>query len=119
MKIIDPGHLFELDQLDSIDKFLLRHVKREGNNFPGNIGAYPGPTTQEVLRAEIARLRYVNMQKQFNENFQAIHYIQLAILFLERRAKIVRGEILQTGFEGIELIPVCPTCGHIECTKIH
>ena len=63
MRVLDPGHTYQLKILDGNlgDFETLCHVKRIGTNYPGNIApAYPGTTTQEVLRAEIDRLRYVN-----------------------------------------------------------
>jgi hypothetical protein len=48
MKVIDPGHYYELNVLDG-DLPLpayLRFVKREGPGYPGNKDHYPGTTCQ-------------------------------------------------------------------------
>jgi hypothetical protein len=52
MKIIDPGHKYELDQLDGEGKEILTFVKRDtpSERYPGNQGHYPGTNMQEVLR---------------------------------------------------------------------
>lgn len=56
MKVIDPGHVYDLRSLDGEQLNRLVFVKREGPSYPGNVGHYPGTTMQEVLRALIDRL---------------------------------------------------------------
>lgn len=120
MRVIDPGHTYELNHLDGTGKTILRFVMREGENFPGNVGTQEGPIIQEVLRAVIDRLLYVDKQKHFAENDKALSCLRWAFFWLEERAKQVRGEALSFGVsftEHIERIPACRECGHIECTK--
>lgn len=65
MIVLDPGHRYHLHTLDDNAPqayWPLQFVKREGAKFPGNLGHYPGTTTQEVLRACIDRAGYVNRQ---------------------------------------------------------
>jgi hypothetical protein len=68
MRVMDPGHWYELALLDALPNRLgletLRFVKRVGDKFPGNqLPAYAGTTTQEVLRALIDRTKYVDAQE--------------------------------------------------------
>ncbi len=119
MKVIDAGHHYQLQNLDDKGFTDLVFVKREGENFPGNVGSNPGPTSQEVIRALLNRAHYVDNQKSFEENESVINALRLALFFLEVRAKRVRGETLSFGIddaERIEYLPACKTCGHIECT---
>ncbi len=104
MKVLDPGHSYELNILDySAGKpkqpFLI-FVKRLGPKFPGNTGeAYPGTTLQEVLRACCDRLRYVSEQGALleqpqmacNYSTEALGHLRQAILCLERRAALLHG----------------------------
>lgn len=108
MKILDPGHMYELSSLDDQnDKQLLRFVKREGSNYPGNVGHYPGTTTQEVLRALIDRTKYVDNQVSHNANEECITYFRLSLMALEERAAERHGMILDWNFkEPIEMAPV-------------
>jgi hypothetical protein len=62
MKVIDEDHKFDLATLDGYEPIRLTFVKRNNppDKYPGNKDAYPGTTTQEVLRALINRSLYVN-----------------------------------------------------------
>lgn len=60
MTVIDPGHEYLMDSLDGEQTNRLVFVKRQGVKYPGNVGAHPGTTMQEVLRALLERLKYVN-----------------------------------------------------------
>jgi hypothetical protein len=117
MKVLDPGHRYELIHLDGNDHEILTFVKREGNDYPGNIGHYPGTNMQEVLRVLIDRLRYVNNQIHDNRNLLAIEHLQDAIYLLEERAAARHHRLVTFEVEGIELLPTCPKCGHIGCTE--
>lgn len=86
MKVIDPGHNYALDQLDGVGAVELRFVKRQGPNYPGNTGAHRGTTLQEVCRACIDRVKYVNNQKPHKNNTTIIYMFRCIIWFLEERA---------------------------------
>lgn len=60
MKVIDPGHVYELAHLDGQHVERLVFVKREGDGYPGNFGHHEGTNLQEVLRALIDRVEYLN-----------------------------------------------------------
>lgn len=113
MKVLDAGHLYELQQLGELKDDTdingyhntLRFVKREGEMYPGNVGSYPGTIIQEVLRCCIDRLKYVNNQIPSSNNLIAIEHLRWAIFTLESRAAIRHGAqvpvVLQKDLENI------------------
>jgi hypothetical protein len=119
MREIDPGHKYALRQLDSQKEQVLTFVKREGEKYPGNIGHYPGTNLQEVLRAMIARLYYLDNQQPAKENHLVIYYLRNSIRALELRAARQHGrETPVEVFEpDVEVRPYCPKCGHIGCLE--
>ena len=129
MKAIDPGHLYELDQLDDdLDEpEQLMFVKRVGPEYPGNEGTpHYGVTTQEVIRALIDRMKYVNGQKPHELNEDVIICLRKCLFFLEVRAAEMRGDELPPWSpigspdwlrEDIENEPTCQACGHIRCDR--
>lgn len=120
MIVIDPGHEYELDQLDSSDEQILTFVKRQGPKYPGNDSAYPGTTVQEVLRACIDRLEYVYNQTSHPRTDKARNRLIRALYHLEARHAELHGlenefHELVTGFLPIATLTTCGTCGHLVC----
>lgn len=130
MKVLDPGHVYELAWVDGNPRpgyepstsNRLIFVKREGEKYPGNVGHHPGTQIQEVCRALIDRLKYVDDQEHHEANGTAIYYLREVIEALELRAADRHGRSLSAvltqtyrGWAGIEAIPTCPKCGHIGC----
>lgn len=119
MEVIDPGHVYILKCLDTpgVEKaVVLTFVKREGEGYPGNVGHYPGTTTQEVLRALIDRIKYVDNQIRDQRNDSVLTHLRMAIFQLEMRAAERHGRVLSSvNFSSIEELPVCIKCGHIGC----
>ena len=122
MKIIDSGHSYELDQLDqnttlgNWSSVILRFVKREGENYPGNVGKYPGTTIKEVLRACIDRLKYINNQKPAAETKISIYLLEQIILWLETRAaRLHNRELDFTIDDVVSGKNKCLKCGHVGC----
>lgn len=115
MRVIEAGHIYALQSLDGGDVEILRFVKREGEGYPGNIGTHPGTIIQEVLRACLDRLRYVENQIHSDYNAFATAKLEDAIFYLEKRAAGRHGRRLHTGPARIDSLPTCKGCGHIEC----
>lgn len=123
MKVRDPGHVYELTNLDDPDgevpPVLLYFVKREGEGYPGNVGHHAGTNMQEVMRALIDRLLYLDKQVPDYRNQQIIRVLRDSIWDLEKRAAERHGRDLR--FADIENEPdieneqVCSKCGHIGC----
>lgn len=116
MRVLDKGHKYTLATLDGQGiSWLLQFVKREGPNYPGNVGHYPGTTTQEVLRALIDRMKYVDQQKRHRTNELVLTHLRWSLYELEWRAA------KEAGLSGlpyiqkdiIELLPTCNICGHL------
>ena len=121
MKIIDPGHVYELRHLDDDECTELRFVKREGEKYPGNAGHHGGVTTQEVLRALIERMLYVNGQQEHVENVEVVSFLRQSLMLLEQRAAKSAGYALDLrGLAHLhsECLPVCRRCGHVGCQRI-
>lgn len=119
MKIIDPGHIYEVRVLDSPGVhrvMIIKFVKREGESYPGNEGHHPGTTTQEILRVLIDRTKYVNNQIYDSHNIQVLYHLRSAIYELELRAAERHGRVLPAfNISRIEDKVVCEKCGHIGC----
>jgi hypothetical protein len=140
MKIIDPGHVFDLDWLDgnpqvfdpfeipaewrervfvpthSVRENRLIFVKREGEKYPGNVGHHAGTQIQEVLRAIISRIKYVDEQIPDPSNRNTIDYLRRAFISLEQRAARRHGRAFPMSlWFDIEDQPTCRECGHVGC----
>ena len=112
MKVIDPGHTYELGVLDGSESAILRFVKREGSDYPGNVGTQCGTTLQEVLRACMHRVKYLDSQIQCMENKRVIVHLSLAIEMLEQRAAHRHNRLAPVdSIDGA----VCPLCLHVGC----
>lgn len=124
MITIDVGHCYALDHLDGQGDVELRFVKREGRKYPGNVGHYPGTNLQEVLRACIDRVKYLDHQVQCRENLQIIYNLRDCLRLLEERAAQRHGRPADPRLYGlgtndpIEWLPTCPKCGHIGCKEV-
>ncbi len=118
MRVIDPGHVYDLQVLDSEVPTLERlvFVKREGDKFPGNVGHHSGTNCQEVLRAIHDRLNYVNNQIPDPRNVEAVGLLERVIYLLEERAAERHGRIPPTVWESVHGA-TCDHCGHVGHTS--
>ena len=116
MKVIDPGHLYELDSYDGEDHQWLMFFKREGSKYPGNVGINPGTNIQDVLRVLIDRVQYLNNQVPCSQNLRVLSALRVSIIFLEERAA-ERHALPPRDITGtdVENEPYCPQCGHWAC----
>ena len=120
MKVLDPGHLFQLDSLDGDFYQELRFVKREGEKFPGNVGSYSGTTMQEVLRALMSRLLYLENQKPHQLNKHVYRHLMEAIFLLEERAAMQHNRH-KDFIENSDISDIisgegkCQKCGYLGC----
>lgn len=115
MKVIDPGHEYELRSLDGEQTNRLVFVKREGEGYPGNVGHHAGTTMQECLRALIDRANYVNEQIPCAETRSAIYHMTEAIYVLEVRAALRHKRRANFNRENAVNGPTCDKCGHVGC----
>lgn len=127
MKVVDPGHSYELKNLDDPDgevpPALVYFVKRDGEGYPGNVGHHAGTNMQDVMRMLIDRLHYLDKQEHDHRNGQIIRVLRDSIWDLESRAAERHGRQLSMrdideAYEpNIEDHPVCSKCGHIGCKE--
>lgn len=73
-------------QLDGLGEEILTFVKREGQRYPGNVGHHAGTTAQEVLRALVDRVQYVDSQIPDSNNVVVLASLRKALWHLEARA---------------------------------
>ena len=128
MKVIDPGHVYELAQLDgdSLPPIVLRFVKRVGLCYPGNEKPpYPGTNMQDVIRVLIDRLQHVkdqahdlDDQESASTDWRCIKYLREVLWQLEERAARRHGRpwpCVGVDAPDVEHIATCGGCGHIGC----
>jgi hypothetical protein len=96
---------------------LLQFVKRQGARYPGNRSHYPGTNCQEVIRALIARVKFLQGQAPDPHNQPIIQHLREALWLFESRAAERYGRELPPlhEFDCIEDEPACPGCAHIRC----
>lgn len=122
MIVINTGHFYILESYDTTpkDKLVkLQFMKRIGEKYPGNIGEpLPGTNCQEVIRVLIDRIHYLNNQIPHSNNEEIISYLRSSLWLLEDRAAQRHKRNLHASPNGIEKIPTCKICGHIECKHL-
>lgn len=82
MKVLEPGHNYELDILDSYKDSvpeLLNFVNR--NNGKNSAGT----NNQEVLRVLIDRVKFMEEQKHWSGNEKILDYLRMALVLHESR----------------------------------
>ena len=85
MEVIDPGHIYDLDEMGSEGAVELRFLKRSGRLIKHD-NEHPGVLSQEVIRALIDRTRYLNDLIPCKETQDAIWHLQMALFCYEARA---------------------------------
>jgi hypothetical protein len=84
MRVIDPGHIYELQGLGGGDQ-TLTFIKRSGGAIKYD-KEWPGLQTQEVLRALIDRTKYLNDVLPCTETQDALWYLRRVLYLYELRA---------------------------------
>ena len=86
MKIIEPGHIYQLTHLDGVGTTKLTFVNREEGT------KHEGTQTQEVLRALIDRTRHCHKCLPWHGNRSIVQYLRLALALHEARALVRKVE---------------------------
>lgn len=107
MEVLDPGHKYLLDNLESETKTEIQFMK-DPRLHDGK--GWDGPTCQELLRAIIHRVQELDKEKHWSGNADIIFHGRMMIAGFEARA-ILR-HVEKEGLE-IELLPLAPD-GHIQ-----
>ena len=124
-RVIDPGHHYELLTLDDNKMArvqLLRFVKRcdpcHPEKYPGNTNAYPGTTMQSVIRCLIDRIDYLQNQIPHPNNLAVRQMFLNQLWLLEERAAERHGYDFDYRPEDMNVMPMCPHCGHVVCPEL-
>jgi len=112
MRILEAGHVYELNQLDTKDtaaKLVLRYVNRE----PGT--EHTGAQSQEVLRTIIDRTMHCDNCLRWEGNDLIIYHLRMALVLHEARALIRK---VEKGYIMPENIEIDPRDGHFMLSKL-
>ncbi len=104
MKVLRPGHVYSLDQLDSEEKQELTFVSRAPLHE-----VYPGVQNQEVLRVLINRVKFLDREVSWPRNVDILKHLRLALVLHEVRAlerKVQKEKLFP------EYVEVNPKDGH-------
>jgi len=85
MRMVDDGHVYDLEQLGTEDKHRLTFIKRSGGAVSYD-QEWPGLQTQEVLRALIDRTLYLHDILPCAETLDAVYHMRMALYNYELRA---------------------------------
>ena len=108
MKIVDPGHIYILQGNKNTDPCTLLFFKDEAINDSG----HGGTTNQEVCRALIDRIKFLNNQQPCILNETMIIFLRSVIELHEMRAAEQKGidiDVIQSWFRSLRQLGV-----HIE-----
>lgn len=81
MRIIEPGHVYQLEHLDGTGASILVFVNRERDGY-----MHEGTQTQEVLRALIDRTKHCDSCLRWEGNDKIIEHLRMALVLHEARA---------------------------------
>lgn len=85
MKVLEPGHVYELEHLGTPGCEVLTFIRRNSAAITHE-SEHPGTNTQEVLRALIDRSIFLNHVLPCAETEDAIEYLRMALACYEARA---------------------------------
>lgn len=87
MKIITPGHKYELESFEGGPPQALQFIEKAGSQSGELKTVHDGTTNEEVLRVLIDRLNFLQNRFPCRENAIATTHIETALLWLEQRTK--------------------------------
>jgi hypothetical protein len=98
MKVVEPGHAYDLDHLDGSGTTRIQFVSR-----PPLHASVEGVTNQEVIRALIDRVKVLDAEVPWSGNAQILHHLRMALALHEARAMLRHVEKGQLEPEFVEL----------------
>lgn len=113
MKVIEPGHVYDVENVDGPGKQRIEFVRRRDDAarlLPPKERT-EGILSQELLRVLIDRTLYLNQEAPCTENVEIVDALRLALTRYESRA--ARRSI--EGLPMLEREPTCGVCGHVLC----
>lgn len=117
MRIVEPGHVYAMQNVDEIvdlpNEQVVRFVRRRGptGELLPSAEREPGVLTQELLRVAIDRTLYLYAEAPCDEDTEIVEHLRAALSLYESRAARRQIERLSKP----ELAEPCPNCGHILC----
>jgi hypothetical protein len=114
MRVVDPGHIYEVQNVDGDGVQRIMFVRRrndEATILP-QAEREEGILTQELLRVCIDRTLYLNAEAPCPENVTIVNALRQALKEYESRA--ARRTIEKHPM--IERMDVCEECQHALCT---
>lgn len=109
MKIVEPGHIYQLHHIDGPGYEELTFVNREKGT------KQEGTQTQEVLRALINRTIHCDNCLRWEGNDLILQHLRMALILHEARALIRKCEKQQIYPEHIE---IDPKDGHFKLSEL-
>jgi hypothetical protein len=106
MRVIDPGHCYALDNLETGGETVIQFYKDPALH---DGEGYPGPSCQEYLRAIIDRVQELDRERPDIENSIVLYDLRHAMAAFEARA--LRRRVEKEGL-AIEAVPVAAD-GHL------
>lgn len=117
MKVVNPGHLYLVENVDGPGDQQIRFVRRRGRDgkLLAERDSSPGILCQELLRVLIDRVCYLNDEDPCSEDVAIIQGLRNALRLFEARA--ARRTIEKLSMP--ELADACPECHHLLCAHRH
>jgi hypothetical protein len=112
MKIIEPGHIYELQEQQAKEKELLVPTQQRLvfiNKEPGT--EHPGVQTQEVLRALIDRTMHCDNCLPWPGDTDIIFHLRMALVLHEARALVRK---VEKGLLEPEMTAISEIDGHFQ-----
>lgn len=86
MNVIEPGHVYELPNLEHPGTQLLTFIKRSSAAINYANTEHPGTNVQSVIRALIDRSQFLNDIIPCDETQNAVYHLRMALFEYEARA---------------------------------
>lgn len=117
MKIIEPGHIYDVENVDGPGTQRITFVRRRSHDgrLLRDASRHAGILCQELLRVVIDRTRYLNDEDPCHEDVEIINALRGALRSFEARA--ARRTIEKMPMP--ELADACPICHHLLCDHRH
>lgn len=116
MKVIEPGHVYEIVNVDGDGVQTITFVRRRGNDAEVlTDGRHEGILSQELIRVLINRTLYLNDEDPCQEDVEIVHKLRDCLRLYESRASRRTIEKLTMP----EMADACPICHHLLCAHRH
>lgn len=87
MKVLTPGHLYELDSMEETNPQRLQFIQKEKNEAGQFVTVQDGTTNEEVLKVLIDRTKTLYDKLPSEETGKAIYHLNQALGWLLERTK--------------------------------